>query len=301
MNAEVSAPIAQSAPEIKTADQGNVEAKGIETAPNTSGMTKDEAREAIRRYKVKVNGEEMEVDEDELKRGYSHQRAANKAMQEGLKKQRQAEEFISMLQDKGKLFDVISKMGHDPRALAEEYLTSKIEEDLMDPREKEMKTYKEKLRHYEELEKMQAEKQRQQEYEDLKNRHAQEYTKSFIEAMEESKVPKTKETLQKMAKYVKDAAKIGYKLTAKEAAKMAEEDHISTVRSIASQLDGEMLIKILGDEVTNKVRKWDLSRIKDPNQNIKTPETQAPKTTRSERFEGKRMSQREWREFNNRK
>lgn len=43
------------------------------------------------RFKVPVDGQEMEVDLDELKRGYSHSRAANKRMQEAAAIRKQEE------------------------------------------------------------------------------------------------------------------------------------------------------------------------------------------------------------------
>ncbi len=100
------------------------------------------AKEAMRKYKVKVDGEELEVDEDELKRGYSHQKAANKLFQDAKIARKQSEEFIMMMKDPKKFFETAQKLGHDPRELAEKYLASQLEDELMDPKDKEIKTLK---------------------------------------------------------------------------------------------------------------------------------------------------------------
>src|SRR5690242_14369187 len=70
----------------------------------TQAAVKEAAAEAKRRLKI----DDQEVDEDEVIKVYKdrkgHQRVANKELQEGLKAKKQAEEFISMMKDKGKLF-----------------------------------------------------------------------------------------------------------------------------------------------------------------------------------------------------
>ena len=37
---------------------------------SSDNITKEEAREAIRKHKLKVDGEDIEVDDEEMKRGY---------------------------------------------------------------------------------------------------------------------------------------------------------------------------------------------------------------------------------------
>jgi hypothetical protein len=287
----------QGTAEVKEANQGNVEvAPQVEAANPGENPVTEAAKEAARKFRVKVMGEELEVDEDELKRGYSHQRAANKAMQEGLKKQRQAEEFINMLRDEGKLFDVLQQLGHDPRKLSEKYLGSMLEEEMMDPKDRKLKEYERMVQEREMKLKQIEEEKRNAQITELKKKYAEEYHKSFIEAIEGEKLPAAKDTIQEMARYIQRASKLGYKMEAKEAAKLVKEDMTRRLKSVIPEADGERLVNMLGPEVVEKIRKWDLARVKNPNQNLITPENQEPKEPRNR--EKKPMSHAEWRAFN---
>lgn len=291
-NAPVVKDVAVKEPNTPNANAGDV------AAPNVDGMTKAEAREEIRKYKVKVMGEEKEVDEKELIRGYSHQQAANKAMQEGLKSKKQAEEFIAMLKDEGRLFEVLEKIGHNPRTLAEKYLAQQIEEELMDPREKELKYTKAQLEAFKKKEEEAYKQAEEAKIKEISTKYAKEYTEQFTSALEGEKLPARKETIQEMAKYIKRATEIGFKMTAQEAAKLVKEDLLAKQRAIISEADGDTLISLLGEDTANKIRKWDTSRVKNPEQNLKTPEPRIDKTQRDRTRPNKRMTSQEWRDFN---
>lgn len=269
-------------------------------AQPTSNPVKDAAQEAMRKYKVKVDGQELEVEEQELIRGYGHQKAANKALQEGRAYRKQAEEFISMMKDPEKLFDVIQKLGHDPRNLSEKYLSRVLEDELMDPREKELRDTKAKLKQIEDMERMQREAVEKKRNEALKAQYSQQYETQFVEALQTTGLPPTKPMVAEMAKYIGRAAQLGFKMTATEAAHLVREDIQRAHMALIGDSDGDTLIKLLGEDVANKVRKWDTSRVRTPEQNLRTPQEQGEPNQRS-RSTGKRMSPREWREFNRKK
>lgn len=258
----------------------------------------DIAKEAIRKHKLKVDGQEVEVDDEELKRGYTHQRAANKILQEGKAARKQAEEFIAMMKDKGKLWDAAKKLGHDPRKLAEEYLAAQLEDELMDPRDKELRDTKQRLKQLEDLDKEQKKQAEEKVHNQLKAKYAEEYSNQFVKALESSGLPPTKPMVADMAKYIQRSAQLGFKMTAEEAAKLVKEDIQAKLQRVIGESDGETLIKLLGDDVANKVRKWDTSRIKDPNQFIQTPKEQGERQPRARSQGTKRMSPSEWRKFN---
>jgi hypothetical protein len=278
-----------------TVAQPIVDAKTPQVNTPQSGDVKDAAAEVMRKHKVKVDGAELEVDEDELKRGYSHQKAASKLMQEAQRSRKQAETFISMMKDKGKLFEAIQQLGHDPRKLAEEYLAAQLEEEVMDPKDRELKTLRSKLER-EEQTKAEAEKERLGKINAaLTAKYAKEYETQFIEALKTTQLPPTKETVAQIAGYIKRAAEIKIKMTPEEAALLVKDDLQRSVTSVISQTDGDTLIKLLGEETANKIRKWDTSRAKDPNQGLKNTDHANPKR---EKREVKRMSHAEWREYN---
>lgn len=276
---------------------------GVTGQPNaqaSSDPAKEAAQEAMRKFKVKVEGQELEVDEKELLRGYSHQKAANKSLQEGKAARKQAEEFISMMKDEGKLFDAIKKLGHDPRTLAEKFLWAQLQDEQMDPRDKELRDTKAKLKQIEDMERMQREAVEKKRNEALKAKYAEDFSSQFVSALQETNLPPTKPMVAEMAKYVARAAQIGFKMTPQEAAQLVKEDLQKAHMALIGDSDGDTLIRLLGEDVANKVRKWDTSRVRTPEQNLKTPEQQGEPSQRT-RSNGKRMTPKEWRDFNRKK
>lgn len=282
-------------------------AQGVDSkadAPSDSengDAVKEAAAEAMRKYKVKVSGEELEVDEEELKRGYAHKRAAARELQEGKKLQKQAEQLVEMLKDKKSLWQIAEKLGHDPRALAEELLAERLKDEMMDPRDRELRDTKEKLTKYEREQQEIREAKEREMHEGLKAKYAKEYETQFIQALDSTGLPGNKQTVAAMAKYIHEAATQGYKISAEEAAKLVREDIETAQKRLLADLDGEKLVKLLGDDLANKVRKWDTSRLKNPESMLRTPEQQT-QTTRRE--VGKTLSNQDrrkmWREINGR-
>lgn len=274
----------------------NPTGSGDSTQPQASNESTDASTPILKKYKVKVEGKDHEVTEEELLKGYSHGRAASRAMQEGKQLRKQAEEFIGLLKDEGKLWDVLQKLGHDPRILSEKYLGQWLEDQHMDPREKELRDAKSKIKAWEDAEKAKQEAVVKQRNEMLKAKYAQDFNKQFQDALDSSGLPKTKPMVAEMAKYIHRSAEMGYEITPQEAARMVKEDIQAAQSAIYRDMDGDALIQLIGEELANKVRKWDTSRIKTPEERLKTPQEQV----RIERVRepGSKPSKKDWRKLN---
>jgi len=250
----------------------------------------EEQKEIARKFKVKINGAEQEVDEGELIRGYSHQQAANKAMQEGKRALKQAEQLVNMLKDKGQLFNVIKELGHDPRQLTEEYLVKQLEEEMLDPKDRAIRERDQRIKDFEEKEKRELEKISQQRHEELKQKFAQQYNQEFVQALQAEKLPPTKVTVAEMARYISRASKVGFEMSATEAAQLVRQDIVDRQKRIIADADPETLINLFGKEVVDKIRQHDLAKLKSPERFLQSPVEQGEprkqvnnqKTTRQE-------------------
>lgn len=274
--------------EGQEAAQGGAGAQGV-----PGGTIGEAAKEAMRKYRVKIEGQEIEVDEKELIRGYGHQKAAAKALNEGKALRRQAEQVLEMLNSEEHLETLLQKMGKDPRALAEKILARHLEDELMDPRDKELRDAKARLKQIEDMERQQKEALEQKRFNELKTKYMKEYETEFVSALKEMDLPPYKETFADMAKYVHRAAKIGFKMTAKEAAKLVSDDYEAKIRKLVGNADGESLLKRLGEDAANKIRKYDTSKVKNPNAYLQTP-PQGGGEHRERGEQRKRLSSREW-------
>lgn len=294
---------AQKAKEAQS--KGNPIKEAAQAAQSKSQPAKvDPIKEAAAEAKRKLKIDDQEYDEDEVinvfKSRKSHQQAANKELQEGKAARKQAEEFISMMKDPSKFYETAQKLGHNPRELAEKYLASQLEDELMDPREKELRDARARLKQIDDMERQQKEAIERQRNEALKAKYAKDYSDQFVSALQSTGLPPTKPMVAEMAKYISRSAELGFKMTADEAAALVKEDVQMSYQRLIGDSDGETLIKLLGEEVANKVRKYDISKLKNPESNLRTPQEQSEPRVRS-KSDGKRMTPKEWREFNRKK
>lgn len=275
---------------------GNLSGSANLAVGDKASATKSAAEAAMRKMKI----DDQEIDEAEVVKVYKertgHQREANKRFQEGQKAKKQAEEFIQQMKDEGRLFEVLQKLGHNPRTLAEKYLAAALEEEMLDPKEKEVRQYKSKLEQYEAKEKADREAKEKADQDALKKKLAEDYSNEFVEALKSTGLPATKPMVAEIAKYIARSAKIKFPMTAIEAAKLVQQDLESFDKHRLHAADGERLAKMLGEEGLKKVREYDTGRLKDPKSQLKTPEVQGDR--RSEPQRRNPMTPEQWREFN---
>jgi small-conductance mechanosensitive channel len=295
--------VAVTAPNVQSAAPGQP-VDGAAKTPNQtnptgapqSGDVAKAAAEAMRKLKIKhKDGKEEEVDEGEVLKVYQerkqHQSEASRKLNEGLKLRKQAEEFVSMLKDEGKLRDVLKKLGHDPRKLSEKILGEHLEDELMDPKDKELKTLRQQLEAREAKEKAELDRVQNERKEQLKQKFMKEYESDFVKSLESQKLPPTKEVVAKMAGYVSQFAKQNIKITTDEAASLVKQDIENFTKSVVGNSDGELLLKLLGEDVANKIRKFDTSKIRSPEAMLQTPQGQVHDRQRKPQ---ERMSARDW-------
>lgn len=275
---------------------GKFLAKQAPKEESTQESLKEAAAEAKRRMKI---GEE-EVDEDEVIRIYKerkgHQRAANEELQKGKAYRRQAEQLINMMKDPEAAFEILSKLGHDARALAEKHLVRQLEEENMDPRERELRDTKKKIQHYEDLEQKKIQAAEAARHQELTKKYTEEYNSTFPKAAQEHGLPATKETIGRMAAYIHKAAKFSsFKMTPSEAAQLVRQDIEKAQQTVFANADGQALLKLLGDEGAKKLL---MARGQQVKQTGYSTPTEQPNRREIASSKSGRMTQQEWRRYN---
>lgn len=259
------------APSASSASTNTPVAQATPDSPKTTGEVKetttaiqDDAAPQLsaKKYKVKVDGEELEVDESELLTGYQTRKAADKKFREAAQYRKQAEEFISML--KADPVKVLShpSIGHDMRKLAEEYLVSQLQEEALSPEQRELKEAKRKLQEYEEQEKRKKQEEEQTQLEKLQSHYAEEYTNKITQALEASTLPKTPMTIKRMAYYLHRGLEMGIPVDVKDAAELVKQDYIEEQKNLFGALDEDTLVTLLDKGVLDKIRKAELKKAK---------------------------------------
>lgn len=258
------------------------------TTPNTSNEPSSPSNDInleqptsseSKRYKVKVDGQELEVDEAELLAGYQTRKAADKKFQEAAMTRKQAEEFVSLLKTDPIKVLTHPGLGVDFRQLAEQYLVQQLEEEMLDPRDRELKKYKAMVEEQETAKKRELERQEAERAQQLTARYTEDYSNQIVEALKTSGLPKTERTVKAMAQYLHLGLQQGVDLKAAEVVEFVKQDYINAQKELFSALDGDTLLSILGEDVANKIRKSDVKRLKSPEKVLQRPAVQPQSTT----------------------
>lgn len=235
--------------------------------------------QAKRLYKVKVNGEEKEVSEDELIRGYSKGAGADKAFHEASMTKKQVNALIQRLQEDP--FGVLSdpRLGVDVRKAAEEYLFKQLQDEMLPEEQRKLKAAEKELAELKEFKQKQVEAAKQYQMAQLEKHYADQFSNQIIQAVETSGLPKNERTVSRIAYYMSEGLKRGLNLKPEMVIPLVKEDMEAEFKAHFSGMNPDQIAQFLGEDKLKAVREHDLSRLKNPAQPA------AKKTTQENRSE----------------
>lgn len=259
----------------KTGAEGKETSETKETEANPHADSKDPAQQpgetkeqhAKRMYKLKVDEQEIEVDEDELKRGYTHARAANERMRQAAEQGKQVRDFMqAFVEDPVAVIDSLIENGmlDEARAIQamEQRLVAKYKREMMTPEEIEQEKRDRDAQAWRDE---QARKQKEKDDAAIGEKAKaiqKDYDTKLTAALNDIDLIKDPDIVKDAASYMKIALEKGYELDVPHIAAMVKEKHQNIARKLVGAMTGEQAIKFLGEEVANKIRKADLARLR---------------------------------------
>jgi hypothetical protein len=227
-----------------------------------------------RKYKVKIDKEEREVDEEELIRNYQLRQASDKRFKEASEKEKLVEAILQMAKTDPKKALSHPAIGLDPRKLAEEWLAADLEEELMDPKEKELKKLRSEKAEIERQLKAREEEERSIKEQEQVAAYRAEYTKDIEAAVKASGLPYNVGVVNRVRDYMLQALEGGQPdIKASDIMPYVKKDFEADIKALFSASPAELMAEILGEEGLKKIRTWDMARLKNPGG--KAPKEQA--------------------------
>ncbi len=204
-------------------------------------------------HTVKVDGEEFEVDLDELKAGYSRGRAATKRFQAASKLQGEIQGFVGHLKsgDPQVISDLFGRLGIDFTDIAEKHLSTYLEDMQRPEHERGMrKLERERAAFQREQETLQ---QRQQEarIEEASQREVERYQTEMTSELESAGLPTSGPMIGKVARELEMSLKHGYEMSVKEAVAIVNEE----TRALIRKLDPAAARRLLGADAADDIRR----------------------------------------------
>ena len=234
--------------------------------PEPARPNETPAETAARKYKLKVNGVEREYDEETVIRRAQLAESADQKFQEASKLRKQTEAFIQALRDDPVSVLTNPKLGVDMRKIAEQFLAKEYQREMVSPEQRELEELREfKAQREREAQEAQEHEQmttREREFAAQQQKYAQEYDRQIGEGLMNSGLPKTPQTLKRVAELMHSALKKGYELDVATAVDMVRESYQNDMMELYGKLDGDKLVGLLGEDLAKKIRMYDLQRLK---------------------------------------
>lgn len=276
---DVKAPAAAVTPASKYA-----ESKEPKTDAKPEAVAETPAEKKKRLIKIKVDGEEEEIDFDalddnEIATRFQLEKASRKRLDEAAKERKEVEaqkaqikKFLEMgASDPRDVLQNLFKV--DPRKWAEEYLRGELSEEALPPEQKEklalqrqIEEYQAKLKAHEDEKLSAAEQAKEAQRAEMQAQldaqvHA-EYKQNFQKALTESGLPETRETMMEMARIAKLNLEHGIELTPSQLASETRKKLSGVNQSVLRSLKGAALESYLGPDVVKEIVRMSIEKVK---------------------------------------
>jgi hypothetical protein len=256
-----------SAPVSLAASNPVIPAKPVDAKSQPSGAVATDTSKATPQteetFDVQINGKVEKKTRKEIIEAYQLRQLSDKRRSEAervLNEYKKVQELAK--QDPIKF---MKALGHDFDGLATQYLAKKAEDAMKDPAVLESEKTKAELAEYKTWVEEQKANALKAQHEASINAERQRLHQEIIEAIEEKKelgLPIDENLIIAIAQdmLVQDKAK--KPLNAKEALPATYAKTQKWLQGLASKMDGESLVKWLGEDVAKKIRKYDLTQLK---------------------------------------
>lgn len=269
---------AGSSEELDAADASDAELNEVLDDDNASESDKEEAAaELHKRLSLKINGQDEEFDlgnDDHIKRLKEMAQkgeGADQKFRESAQLRKQMEQFVQLMQQDP--IRALQELGHNPDDIAEAHMKRRLEEMQLSPEQKRLKELEDKLAK-EESERKKLEDER---FEERQMRAQQEYERELkseiSRELADSNLPESQGVTRRIAEVMMgllDEAEANRQegeelpeIRVKDVLPIVEKQIRSEIQELFAAMPEKVIEEMLGNDVSNKMRKYRRSKIKD--------------------------------------
>lgn len=226
-------------------------------------------RKRLKQLQLKIDGEELtedlpfEVDEEHaeyLRKNLQLSKKAQKSMQEASTIKSQVQDFVKMLTSDTKA--ALAQLGIDPKEFAASVIEEELKLQAMSPEQRERLELQQKLKALEEEREREKEDFNQRELARLQQQEYERVETKMVAAIENSGIPRSTYAIKKMASYMMDGAKEGVVLEPEDVVELVKQEIQQDLRDMINALGEDKVESFIGKDILDKVRKKNISKIK---------------------------------------
>lgn len=249
-----------------TEETTNVE-EVIEKAEEDGATLSEDQKEEVRQLfaegheVIKIDGVEYKVTPEEAIKNFQLKSASNKRFEEGAKMRKQAEQLVELLRTNP--VEALRHINGNESVLemANKIVYDNLEKEMMTPEERQKVDLEQQVRQLQDNKNQLEQEKQEREHLAMVENLREDYEQKITSALQETGLAKTRWSVGRMATLISSAANNGYKVDLNVIAGLVKEDYIRDVKSIFETSDGDMIEKLLGPELGEKIRKHDLSKL----------------------------------------
>lgn len=231
------------------------------------------AQTAQQMFKVKIDGQEVELSETELKKYASLGKSAQKRFEEAavIRKENEAikkdiQTFFEMLKN-----DPLSILGDeslslDKRKIAEMIMNEEIEKSKKSPEQVEKESLQKQLEAAQKKIKEAEDGKKREEWERLQNEAATSIERDIMDALDTKELPKSPYVINRMVSMLHIAAQNKINLSAKDVLPIVKKQIMDDFKGLSGLLPEDQLEAILGEDKVKALRKRYLQKVKSSQQ-----------------------------------
>jgi hypothetical protein len=265
------------APAEAPAEQTQSEAAPQEQSSNQKVV--DKAKEAGldlgSQVELVVNGRKIKMPLKDAISQAQRNLAADDKFREAAAARKEIEELKKKAKTSPKALRELIKAvtGEEPTKIFERELAAELEELTLDPREKELRSYKAKIEEYERERQERQEREQAAEQEKARTYWEQKYDKDLSEAIKGSGLPLNEDTIRYAAEIMLTQMEIDPDSDPPMSMVMelVRDRYLKQMSSLTSGLDPEKLLEILGDQGVEKIMKARGKRKLEPSADNQVP------------------------------
>lgn len=225
-------------------------------------------------YKIKVDGEEVELSRDEMIKYAQLGRAGQKRMAEAAQIKKEAAELIDLLRsDPEAILSDPAILGSRDEVVkfAQKILAQQLEEEQKSPEIREKEALQKEVEQLRKQMKEESERKQQEEYERLVAQEEAKLQNEINDAIESSGLPASPFVLKRISDVLIMAAENNKEISAKQAMSIVKKEMMRDVKELLGSSPEDALEDLIGSDRIKSLRKKQLAKVKEQAKQVEVP------------------------------
>jgi hypothetical protein len=232
-------------------------------APEQAAPTPAPAPAAPERHKLKVNGQEREYTIDELKTMAAKAGGADEMFRQSAAMRKEKQELEEKLKKDPYFFVKHPEYGPSIRKAVEDAIYEEIDMQKLSPAERRVKELEREKAEREKDDMTAKEKREAEQQHQLREKFAVEIDRQITDALSKSDLPKTPNTVSRMAAYMKYAVQNDIPVTQEDMVCVVYEDYMQEFKALMSAVkDDDALERFFDPDTRKRLRELDLKALR---------------------------------------